>query len=273
MMVLLRFNGKASVAPSDSPPPVMFVDHFSRRLGVVLLLVLLPSLSANAQTKTDTTASDPPPAFQKGGWGLQYEATSLDGALSGFQGSLFSGRYHFSERQALRVGISVNASTRDEEEVDELHRDPLAVDRVEQRSEQDFHDYALSVEYVHYVRPTNRLFVYAGVGPRVGYNKSRQEQTIPDQGGSRRETDVLERTTYRVGASGALGVEWFVHPHISLSVEYPFAVEYSDRDEESTSRLLEDGSVVREQTSTTEIDRYEIGGETVRIGVTFSFGP
>lgn len=246
---------------------------FRLLLAGCLLAVLLPALPAQAQCESETRAQDRLPAFQKGGWGLQYEATSLDGALSGFQGSLFSGRYHFSDRQALRVGISVNASTRDEEEVDELHRDTLAVDRVEQRSEQDFQDYALSVEYVHYVRPTNRLFLYAGVGPRVGYNKSRQEQTIPDQGGSRREKDVLERTTYRVGVAGALGVEWFVHPHISLSVEYPFAVEYINRDEESTSRLLENGSVEREQTSTTEIDRYEIGGETVRIGVTFSFGP
>jgi len=252
----------------------MPVPSFLRLLTTVCLVAfLLPTPWAQAQSEQDTTARDHPPAFQKGGWGLQYEATSLDGGLSGFQGSLFSGRYHFSPRQALRVGISVNVLTRDEEEVDELRRDTLAMDRVEQRSERDFRDYALSVEYVHYLRPTDRLFVYAGVGPRVGYNTSRQEQTIPDQGESRSEKDVVERTIYRVGLTGALGVEWFVHPHISLSVEYPFGVEYINRDEESTSRLLEDGSVEREQTSRTETDRYEIGGEAVQVGVTFSFGP
>jgi len=252
----------------------MPVPSFLRLLPVVCLVVLLlPTPPAQAQSENDTTARDHPPALQKGGWGLQYEATSLDGALSGFQGSLFSGRYHLSDRQALRVGISVNASTGDEEEVNELRRDTLATDRVERRSEQDFQDYALSAEYVHYVRPTDQLFVYAGVGPRVGYDESRQEQTIPDQGGSKSEKTVVEQTMYRVGLTGALGVEWFVHPHISLSVEYPLAAEYINRDEESTSRLVENGSVEREQTGTTETDRYEIGGETVRIGVTFSFGP
>ena len=252
----------------------MPVPSFLRLLPTVCLVaLLLPAPWAQAQSEKDTTARDRPPAFQKGGWGLQYEAKSLDGALSGFQGSLFSGRYHFSDRQALRVGISVNASTEDEELTDELRSDTIAPDREEQRSEQDFQDYALSAEYVHYVRPTHRLFVYAGVGPRVGYNKSRQEQMISVQGESRSRKDVLERTTYRVGLAGALGVEWFVHPHISLSVEYPLAVEYVNRDEESTNRLVEDGSVEREQTRTTKIDRYEIGGEAVQVGVTFSFGP
>ena len=116
------------------------------------------------------------------------------------------------------------------------------------------------------------MFVYAGAGPRVGYNKSRQKRTFLDQGEGREE-NVVEQTTYRVGLAGALGVEWFVHPHISLSVEYPLAVEYINRDEESTNRLVENGSVEQERTSMTEIDRYEIGGEAVRIGVTFSFGP
>lgn len=252
----------------------MPVPSFLRLLTTVCLVAfLLPALWAQAQSESDTTARDHPPAFQKGGWGLQYEATSLDGALSGFKGSLFSGRYHFSGRQALRVGIGVNASTQDEEEVDEFRRDTLAMDRSEQRSEGDLRDYALSVEYVHYVRPTNRLFVYAGVGPRVGYDKFRQEETIPDEVRSRSAKTVLEQTIYRVGLTGALGVEWFVHPHISLSVEYPIAVEYINRDVESTNRLVEDGSVEREQTSRTETDRYEIGGEAVQVGVTFSFGP
>lgn len=250
----------------------MSVPSRWRLLSVVCLLALLhPVPLAQAQSEGDTTAHARPPAFQKGGWGLQYEATSLDGALSGFQGSLFSGRYHLSGRQALRVGISVNVSTEDGERVDEWRSDTLATNRVE-RSEQDFQDYALSAEYVHYVRPADRLFVYAGVGPRVGYNRSRQERTIPDQQGARDEKYVEERTTYRIGLTGALGVEWFVHSHISLSVEYPLAVEYINRDE-SESRMSEDGSEMRERTRTTEIDRYEIGGETVQIGVTVSFGP
>lgn len=97
-MMLLRFNGEEGLVPPDSPSTAKLLDHFSHRLGIVLLLVLLPSLSANAQTQTDTTVSDPSPAFQRGGWGLQYEVTSLDGALSGFQGSFLSGRYQFSSR-------------------------------------------------------------------------------------------------------------------------------------------------------------------------------
>lgn len=102
----------------------MHVPSRWRLLPAVCLLALLnPVPLAQAQSESDTTTSDRPPAFQKGGWGLQYEATSLDGALSGLQGSLFSGRYHFSGQQALRVGVSVNASIEDADEVNESRGD------------------------------------------------------------------------------------------------------------------------------------------------------
>ena len=221
----------------------------------VLLLLPLPT---QAQPESDTTARDRPPAFQKGGWGLQYEATSLDGALSGFQGSLLSARYHLSSRQALRVGVTLNVTTEDSES-SVPDQDPNWT------SERDSQNYGLSGQYVHYIQPTDRLFMFAGIGPRFAYDRSRRQETNPNQP---RRQDVGESTSYIIGLTGAFGVEWFVHPHISLSAEYPLAVDYLSSDEEATSRVGDE-----ETTRTTESDRYEIGGEPVRIGVTFSFGP
>lgn len=94
-----RFLSSQCVVPMPS--------SLARLLSVACLLACFyPAQPTQAQSKSDTTARDHPPAFQKGGWGLQYEATSLEGSLSGFQGSLFSGRYHFGSRQALRVGVT-----------------------------------------------------------------------------------------------------------------------------------------------------------------------
>lgn len=243
-------------------------------LAACLLALLLPVSLAQAQSEGDTTVTDRPPVFRKGGWGLQYEATSLEGALSGFQGSLISARYHRSARQALRVGVSVNATLENGEETrSAIDDDSLSGRDTKRQYERDDQDYGLSGQYVYYIRPADRLFVFAGIGPRFGYDKSRQEQTDPNRRSTTSEKNTTESTVYRIGLGGALGVEWFVHSHISLSVEYPLAIDYISREEEATRQLLENGSVRRERTTTTETDRYEIGGESVRIGVTFSFGP
>ena len=237
---------------------------------VCLVALLFPAPPAQAQSASDTTANVRPPAFQKGGWGLQYEATSLDGALSGFQGSLFSGRYHFSDRQALRVGISVNASTEDREELGGSRRDTLGMDSPERRSERDAQDYELSAEYVHYVTPADRLFLFASVGPQAGYSTYRDEDEIPND--DRLLIRERKSESYRLGIGAAVGVEWFVHSHISLSVEYPLRLEYvHERDE--MIRTVQHRTGERRTEEIFEVDRYEAGGESVRIGVTFSFGP
>ena len=240
-----------------------------RLLSVVCLLACLhPAQLTQAQSESDTTARDHPPAFQKGGWGLQYEATSLEGALSGFQGSLFSGRYHFGSRQALRVGVAVNAGTVDGEQ----NRDRDSTRSFEQRFEQDSQRYAVSGEYVWYFKTAERFFLFAGVGPRVSYSRSTEEETERSEDESRIEKTNSETTEYGLGIGGAIGVEWFVHPHVSLSAEYPVRVDYVHERGEMT-RTVRRPPGREERRRTTEGDRFSIGGASVRFDVSFSFGP
>jgi len=235
---------------------------------VCLLAVLFPAFPAQAQSERDTTTHDRPPAFQKGGWGLQYEATSLEGTLSGFRGSLFSGRYHFGPRQALRIGVAVNAGTVDGEQ----NRDVDSTRSFEQRFEQNSQHYTVSGEYVWYFETAERFYLFAGVGPRVSYSRSTEEETERSEDESRIEKTNSETTEYGLGIGGAIGVEWFVHPHVSLSAEYPVRMDYVHERGEMTYTLQRPPGR-EERRRTTESDRFSIGGASVRIGVTFSFGP
>jgi opacity protein-like surface antigen len=253
----------------------MAVRSLFRLLTIACLLGLLLPEPAHAQAERDTTRR--PPALQQGGWGLQYQMTSLNALLSGFQGSLISARYHLSNRQALRFGVSINASSFDREEGttvrfdDDATAEPVS----EQSAETGSQRFGLSGQYLHYLEPAPRVFAFVGVGPQFSYSKSSDETTtIPDPDSEDfREESSTEGTVYSVGVGGTLGVEWFVHPNVSLSAEYPLSFDYIDRHNENTKLSIEAGDVAEEQTTTIDTNRFRVGGGSVRIGLTFSFGP
>lgn len=242
---------------------------------VTCLLGLLLAGTTHAQSERDTTRR--PPALQEGGWGLQYQVTSLNALLSNFQGSLISARYHLSERRALRFGVSINATSFDREESttvrfnDDAPGQPVS----EQSTETGSQRYELSGQYLHYLEPAPRVLAFVGGGPQFSYSKSSDETTsIPDPDNEDfREKSSTEGRVYSVGVGSTLGVEWFVHPNVSLSAEYPLSFNYINRHNENTEQSIEAGDVTDEQISTTDTNRFRVGGESVRIGVSFSFGP
>lgn len=249
----------------------------SRVFSLVLCVFLLcAAVSAHAQTETDTTRSDGRPlALQDGGWGLQYKARSLNSLLSSFQGSLLSGRYHLSSREAVRVGVSVDISSRDSERTQSPSDGTLG----ERSTDQEglFQGYGLFGQYLRYVEASEQIFVIAGVGPRVGFDRDTQDETTvesrSDGTGSVTERRDGETTTYRIGLEAAIGAEWFMHPNISLSVEYPLRFDYTHSEGETTRTVLKSGTVDQEIEKERESDQYSFGGQSVRVGVTFSFGP
>jgi hypothetical protein len=114
-----------------------------------------------------------------------------------------------------------------------------------------------------------------GQGPHIGFGTTTQNATDvrSRDGKTFTERSEGESTTYRVGVEGTIGAEWFVHPNISLSVEYPIRFDYTHSDSENTDQILrEDGSVEQEIKSERESSGYSVGGQSVRIGITFSFG-
>lgn len=250
-----------------------------RRSVLLLVFVALSALSltvvsAQAQSKGDTTETMRP-ALRAGGWGLQYKAESLEGTLSGFQGSLFSGRYHLSSRSVVRAGVSLTVSS---SETDDTHTRTggNGPDRITSNSERDVQVYGFFGQYLRYFKASERFFVFAGAGPHIGFGTTTQDATDvrSRDGMTFTERSEGKTTTYQTGVEGTVGAEWFVHPNISLSVEYPIRFEYTHSDSEDTDRTLrENGSVERESKSDRESTQYRVSGQSVRIGITFSFGP
>ena len=253
----------------------------SHRRSVLLLVFVslsafsLTSVSAQAQSKNDTTGTTRPPALQAGGWGLQYKAESLDGALSGFQGSLFSGRYHLSSRSVIRAGVSLGVSSSKTDET-RTRTGENGPERTKSDRESTVQEYGLFGQYLRYFKASEQIFVFAGAGPHIGFGTTTQntKNALPRDGMTVTERSEVETTTYQAGVEGTIGAEWFVHPNISLSVEYPIRFEYTHSDSESTDRRLrENGSVGHERKSERESTQYRVSGQSVRVGITFSFGP
>jgi opacity protein-like surface antigen len=240
---------------------------FSLALSVLLLCA---AVSAHAQTESDSTRSeDGPPALQEGGWGLQYEARTLDGLLSGFEGSLFSGRYHFSSRTAVRIGVSVDVSSSDSDETQSRTDAGSGTDETKIDRERTLQNYDLFAQYLRYVEASGEIYVFAGAGPRFGFENNNRDETR-SRAGTDFEKENQEATSYRIGLGATIGAEWFVHPNVSLSVEYPLRFDYVHSERDVTTRMLSEDRTVEEER---ESDRYVLGRQSVRVGVTFSFGP
>jgi hypothetical protein len=151
---------------SPSPPrsPMSHCRSLSLLVFAALSGLVLTVASAQAQPKNDTTGTTRPPALQAGGWGLQYEAKSLDGALSGFQGSLFSGRYHLSSRSVVRAGVSLRVSS-DESDRTRTDTDENGTEETTIDTENAAQEYGLFGQYLRYFRASEQFFVFAGAGP------------------------------------------------------------------------------------------------------------
>lgn len=250
---------------SCSAPPAQW-----RALLVAALLALPLSLAgaahAQSDAPSDTASAERPPALQSGGWALQFRTTGLDDALSGLQGTFVSARYHLSRTSALRLGVSIDASSQDVEQRRTPPAGPTETDREEDQSDQD---YGLSGEYVHYYSPAENFFLFTGVGPHLGYTHLDVTTTSFFEGTAVTE-NRQERTTYRIGIGGGAGIEWYVHPNISLSAEYRFQFARESTEETQVSENLDTGQTNRAEQ---DITTYRFGGRSVQVGVTFSFGP
>ena len=254
----------------SSPP------HFCVRrilfIGALLILPmsLMDAAWAQSDASSDTTSAERPPAFRAGGWGLQFRTAGLDGDLSGFRGSFVSGRYHVSPTSALRVGVSIDAFSQDSD-VQQTRIDTALSPPEKTREETDVrqHDYELSGEYVYYYTPAKDFFLFASAGPLLGYRQEESTRTTVQPGMPTTEF-TRETSSFLLGVTGGVGVEWYVHPHISLSAEYRFQFGRNATETTEIEEQLQSGDTARTEEESTS---YRFGDQPVLVGVTFSFGP
>ena len=80
-------------------------------LSIFFLLIFIISFDF-AQTKEEAVKTN---SLEKGSWSLQFQI-SENFTLQSFQGSMISTKYHFTEKSALRTGLSISGRSSDIED-------------------------------------------------------------------------------------------------------------------------------------------------------------
>jgi len=191
-----------------------------------------------------------------GKFALQFQI-NRDFQLSDFQGSTLSGKYHFSTRDAVRLGITLELSDADAElssnELDTVNVNTSNIDN------SNF-GITINTQYIRYIKGTDDIAFFIGGGPFITYSTTTSNGEI-------REKDPVEKLkrsddSYSLGVYLLLGIEWWFHKYMSLSAEYGMKFMYRSRES-----MVEQGVLRRETT-----DKYfRITANSINFGITVYF--
>lgn len=237
----------------------------------VCLFVLLP-VRTHAQTDTLKTS------LRKGATAFQFRV-SPNLTLSSFDGALFSGKWHMSDRRALRLGVDITGVFTDSETNTISRSINNQGDEFETSAEVDEKNndtsLALTSYYMVYPDPGGTMNFYTGLGPFVRWSFGNDDDnTVRMLAGDRMvlEESTSEDSRITAGLGFVMGVEWFVNPRMGLTVEYAVSAFYT-----SFSRDLNslDTNSVDDAQGTTDLEEsgrvIRISGNGARLGLSIYF--
>lgn len=207
----------------------------------ILFLFFLPCLIL-AQQK-DTTTGEIKNSLVKGSWSLQFEV-GYSFTLNSFDNLLFSLKYHFNGKNALRFGIGINTNVSNgnvEENVSETDITNYT------------HDYILLLNYLIYPLTKSNIHLFFGAGPRFRFHNSRHDYY---------EEGTYKHLSWAAGIDGVFGVEWFAVKNISFIGEYHAFATYG----RTTNERSSNGGT--EKTTTND---FNFNGGNARLGLSVYF--
>lgn len=218
----------------------------------LFILFSFSLISANNSYSQDDSYLD----SLDGKFALQFQIDD-DFQLSNFQGTIFSGKYHFSNRDAIRLGLSITFD--DAESETETSRPDTNLVNTSSRDLNRI-NIVINAHYLYSLFITGDIGFFLGLGPFLKYEYSKNKffhNTLPSEY-SRTETSK----GYGVGADLIGGVEWLFHESMSLSAEYGLRFIYLSRE------VTDDREAYREKS---DEDYYRISGSNVKFGLTVYF--
>jgi len=191
-----------------------------------------------------------------GKFALQFQI-NRDFQLSDFQGSTLSGKYHFSARDAVRLGITLELSDA-EFEASTNQIDTINVSTIS--GDQSTFGITINTQYIRYIKGTDDIAFFIGGGPFITYSTTTSNGEI-------REKDPVEKLkrsddSYSLGVDLLLGIEWWFHKYMSLSAEYGMKFMYRSRES-----MVEQGVIRRETTD----NYFRITANSINFGITVYF--
>jgi len=192
-----------------------------------------------------------------GKFALQFQISD-NFQLSNFQGTTFSGKYHFGKMDAIRAGLSIDFG-RSDGNAETNQFDSINVAEVSYNSNN--FSMTLKTQYIRYFVETDDIAFYGGIGPFVTYSTSRNESETTGTPNDKHYKDTIDN--FILGVDFIAGVEWFFIKNMSLSAEYGFNFNYK-------SRMVEreiDNSIYSDSNEKV----YRFSGNDINFGITVYF--
>lgn len=212
----------------------------------VLFLFVSPSLQAQDSTSL------------AGKYALQFQI-SQNFTLSNFLGSVISGKYHFTNESALRVGVDLSTIMNNQSNTSHDNSFVYATNNVNETNSQSI---SIIAQYLRTVSVGDNIRFYYGIGPKAGIGFAKQNTGSNTTG----TNYAYQKQTYKNFSAGFLcsaGAEWFFSKKMSLCAEYGFAYQYI------YSKTTSNSNTSSEQTVRNY--GYSFRGENVRFGLSVYF--
>ena len=234
---------------------------------LVSIVIFSKNYSAHSQSVPDSIKTP----SRIGIWSLQFEIDN-NFTLKDFQGMTISTKWHHMEKQAIRFGVSLsgNYGNRDR---NYIHEPGLRVkDEYDNRSDVNLLTFDLLTQYLWYTSPLQRIYLFYGCGPMIGYQTSSiQSETGLFTNDTLLSNYVEDKSAkmWRAGVNLVVGVEWFVTQSISLLAEYCTLFYYSyDKTYKEIKYKPENRITEREQIKS---DGFFFNPSEVKFGVSIYF--
>jgi hypothetical protein len=233
------------------------LDLKFRRLVVVMSCMAFSNVFAQTEASPQMETKN---SLFKGSWSVQFRITN-DFVLSDFQGGTLSAKRHFSDKKAVRFGLSLSGNTGDSEERSVLG--PMIDGTGNGLS------VGLSLQYLVYPSPQKSVMAFFGAGPYFNFSRSNQtstKQTVPSS------RTKWENSVWSAGISGLLGVEWFVSRSLSFIAEYASSLGYNSASVEEMNEVqAPSGDFARANESRRDASVFRLGSESVKFGLSVYF--
>jgi len=199
-------------------------------INVLSAVFCFAIITAQIATAQEGESGAPPPkhSLKDGAWALQFQ---LGSAFSrrGYEGIVFSAKYHLTKRSAIRLGIDINGHIHFGGHTSHHGIPPDDTLYTSSRDNMNLEGINLKSEYLKYTQIDPKLHFFLGTGPTFGFSHRKSKRndcrTYPPE--PKRPRYISEEYNWSLGISALLGAEWFPSKRISFIAEYGVSFDYT----------------------------------------------
>lgn len=205
---------------------------------------------------------------EKKNYALQF-AVSDNFNLSSFDGATISLKKQFSEKGAIRLGLSMNFDTEDKDvDIVGYYNGESSIYTRTDKSSISY--ISVNSFYIFQFPKQNNLTLYYGIGPKFDYSKQNSKNNYDYE-----NNDYIERETdlksFGYGLSSIFGVEWNFYKNFALNAEYGLNMTYSTEKYTYTNKKIYDSETVETDKNITDGKSFRISNKPVKLGLAVYF--